>query len=198
MRQTFILAVVLLIVLSKGAVAGQHVYILIQGGMSSYGTLYFGSLGGGGGDQHWKTGPILGIGMRLKTSSSFSLDGTVEYSSHAYKPDEWEEVPVKGDPRNTIFEINVVARANLRIAETVWFSFLFGPGYWFQSIDEVTWQGQDTWKRPGQSASSVGFLLGVGFASEVARRWDLSIDGTLRCRTYVTPVLQLGLAYHLD
>jgi hypothetical protein len=198
MRRTFTLEIFLLAFLSVGIASAQKIYVVVQGGSSSYASLSFGSLGAGGGDHHWKLGPIVGAGVRLKTSSSFSLDGTVEYSSHPYKPDEWDKVPVKGDPRNTIVEINAVARPNLHLAETVWFSFVFGPGYWFQSIDEVTWEGQPTWKRPRQSASGVGFLLGMGFASEVARRWDLSLDGTLRCRAYVTPVLQLGLAYRIN
>jgi hypothetical protein len=199
MRRTFILQLALMLAfLSKGIASAPKLYLLLQGGRSSYGTVYIGNFGGGGGDQHWKPGPIVGVGVRWKTSGTFALDGVVEYSSHAYKPYEWDEVPVKGDPRNTIFEINAVARPSLRLGETIWASLAFGPGYWFQSIDEVTWEGHETWKRPGESASGVGFLLGLSVGVELARPLDLYLDGNLRCRKYVTPVVQLGLAYRID
>src|SRR4030042_2551369 len=68
----------------------QGVSLIAQAGRSSYGSLYIGPLGGGGGDQSWKPGPIIGIGVRVHTSEHFSVDAVVEYSTHQYDTQKWD------------------------------------------------------------------------------------------------------------
>jgi hypothetical protein len=196
MSRTFTLELVLLTILSTGLISAQEVYLLVQGGRSSYSSLYFGNLGGGGGDQHWKPGPILGVGVRLKTSGSFSVDGTVEYSSHPFYPDTWS-YPVKGDPRNKIFDLNAVARASFTLLRPVSGSFSFGAGYWHQTKDPIEYDSPYPGVPKGHTASGLGLVLGLGLAVELTDRFDVYLDGNLRGREYVTPVLQLGLAYRI-
>ncbi len=198
MRRTFALRIVLLMTFfsSTGILSAQEVWILVQGGRSSYGALYFASLGGGGGDQHWKPGPILGVGLRLKTSSSFSVDGTVEYSTHPFDPPSWG-YPVKGDPRNKIFDVSAIGRVNFTLVGPLAGSFSFGAGYWLQTKNPIEYDSPYPGTPRGHNDSGIGVLLGLGLGVELAERLNLYLDENIRGREYVTPVLQLGLAYRI-
>ncbi len=196
MKRTFILQLLLLTLLATGILSAQQVYLLLQGGLSSYGAVYVGNLGGGGGDQDWKPGPIVGVGVRLKTSNSFSVDGIVEYSTHPYGGGT-PSYPVKGDPRNRIVEANAVGRATFTILEPLSGSFSFGAGYWYQEKDPIEYNSPIWATAPGHTDSGIGALVGLGLGVQLAERFDLYLDGNLRARKYLTPVLQLGLAYRV-
>src|SRR5512140_1959543 len=88
-------------VVTQSSVWGRDILLVAKGGLSSYGSVYIGNLGGGGGDQNWNSGPIVGLGIRLRETDAFALEGMVEYSTHSYDPAEYEPPPIN-DPKNKI------------------------------------------------------------------------------------------------
>lgn len=196
MKRAITVGLFLLIFFLPKIAPAQQIYLLLQGGRSSYGDLYIGNAGGGGGDQYWKPGPIFGIGVRLKTSHSFSVDGTVEYSSHPFKPWPWDS-PINGDPRNSILDVNVVGRLSFGLVGPLSGGFSFGLGYWYQQKDPIEYEAPYARIAAGHTDSGVGIVLGFGLGFELAERLDLYFDGNIRGRRYVTPVLQLGLGYRI-
>ncbi len=171
----------------------QDLFILAKGGRSTYGSFYFGNLGGGGGDANWKTGPMIGAGIRLRTSDGFALDGMVEYSTHRHNGQDLSNPPLN-DPRNTVLEATALGRSSFTIIFPVNVAFLYGLGLSYQSRDEFVRALQPN-SVPADRNVTGAFILGLGVEVRTPRRFEFSIEGSLRCRQYVTPVALLGVAY---
>jgi hypothetical protein len=179
-------------------ILAQQVSLVLRGGLSSYGSVSIGNIGGGGGDHNWKTGPIVGTGIRIRTSEAFALEALVEYSTHQYQSEAWEEPPTN-DPRNRILDLNGVGRFGFVLFDPLRASIFGGIGLSYQDKDEViiaTAESQRT--APGRSAVDVGAILGIGLAVQLSSKLELSVDGSWRMRYYVTPVALLGIAYSLS
>lgn len=178
-------------------ILAQQVSLVLRAGLSSYGSATIGRFGGGGGDHNWKTGPIVGAGIRIRTSEGFALEALVEYSTHQYRSEAWEKPPTN-DPRNRILDLNGVGRFGFVLFDPLRASVFGGIGLSYQYNDEIIIGTADSQRiAPGRSAVDVGAVLGIGFAVQVSRKLELSLDGSWRMRYYVTPVALLGIAYTL-
>ena len=193
-----IVGVALLIgLLHQSAVFAQEVFVVGKGGLSSYGSAYFGNLAGSGGDQNWKSGPIVALGARMRTSEAFAFEGLVEYSTHRYAPREWENPP-SNNPKNSILEVTTTGRLSIGIFGGTYLDIIGGVGLSSQHKDErTTVQGNSVYTTPGRQAVDFGAILGTGLEVRVSRSIELSLEGSWRMRFYVTPVVQLGVAYAL-
>jgi hypothetical protein len=174
----------------------QTLFVVGKGGISSYGSVYIGNFGGGGGDQNWKPGPIVGLGMRVRTGDGFAVDGLVEYSIHSYATELSE--PIANDPKNSIFEFTATGRLSFGIVEAMYIDIIGGVGISSQHEDEVVTIYQNSqYTSPGKESVDFGAVLGVGVEARISKKIELLLEGSLRMRTYVTPVVQLGIAYAL-
>jgi len=186
------------IFLSHPLVSAQSIYFLAKGGVSSYGSVYIGNLGGGGGGDHnWKNGPIIGLGGRLRTSETFALDGAIEYSSHRYEVETWEIPPIN-NPTNSVLEVIAIGRSSFRVIGPVHFAFLYGLGLSYQYRDEFVRVAASSQHVKSSDSNVTGCII-LGTAMEVRAPGNLefTLEGCLRGRRYVTPVLELGVAYLL-
>jgi hypothetical protein len=167
--------------------SAQDVFVVAKAGRSSYGSLYVGPVGGGGGDTHWKSGPIISLGARLRTSEAFAADAMVEYSTHAYAAPTWEDPPI-GDPRNRLVDVTALGRSSFRFVGPSHFVFMYGLG--------VSFQRKDVPNSPVSSNDFTGcVILGLGVEVRAFGNLEFAIEGSLRIRRYVTPVAALGVAY---
>ncbi len=198
MKPIHALAFLLLLVacFPRGGTAAEHYSVLVQGGISSYNGA--GGFSPGMGDDRWKMGPLLNLGLRWTTSQRFSLAATVEYCTYAVKNPLDNRWVGPGNPTNTIFDVNLVARWQFWRLERLYASLPIGLGYWHQNVDPVESDAPYPWSRSGFTASGVGGVLGLGLGAELTRELELYLEGTYRIRTYTTPAAQLGLAYRLD
>lgn len=177
---------------------GQDLFVVGKGGISSYGSVFFNIAGPASGDQNWKSGPILGLGVRLRTSKSFALEGLVEYSTHPYKDTyDWDSPPLN-DPRNMVLDFSAVGRVSFHIIDVVYIGILGGPAVsWHQKDEVIKIFPSYRSVSPGRNAVDLGAVLGVALDARLSRRIEFSLEGTLRMRFYVTPVTQIGVAYAL-
>jgi hypothetical protein len=177
-------------------VTAQTILIVGKCGVSSYGTVYIGSVGGGGGDHNWKTGPIFGIGARIRTSDTFAAEGVVEYSFHRYDS-QWSG-QISNDPLNGILELTAIPRWSIGIYDVVYLDILGGLGISYQHLDgKVVTYGTSQYTGPHTDLVVLSGLLGIGLEVRVSKSIELSLEGSWRLRTYVTPVAQLVIAYAL-
>jgi hypothetical protein len=178
--------------------AGQSIFVLAKAGVSSYGAVYVGGLGGGGGGDHnWKTGPILSAGVRLRSSEGFALDGAIEYSTHRYDGNAWESVLIN-DPRNSVLEITTIGRSSFQIIRPVHFGFLYGLGVSYQHREAfVRSIGHSQTLKPSDTNVTGCIVLGTALEVRVPSNLEFTLEGCLRGRRYVTPSLELGVAYLL-
>ncbi len=181
--------------LTPQVLAAQELFVLAKGGRSTYGSFYFGNMGGGGGDTHWRTGPMIGAGIRLRTSDWFAVDGMVEYSTHRHDDQDGINTPLN-DPRNTVLEATALGRSSFTIISPLHFAFLYGLGLSYQHKDEFVRAFQPN-SVPADRNVTGAFILGLGLEVRTPPRFEFSIEGSLRCRQYVTPVALLGVAYSL-
>ncbi len=194
MQRTIIFTVILVTCVFCSQTSAQEVSLLASGGYSFYGSLYSSrDPASGGGSESWKAGPLLGLGVRLKATQTFFYGATVEYATHAYHSSE-----VEGNPTNTIFDVTAFGRATFHILGPISGAFSFGLSYWNQTVDKVVWPEPNPVTRPGQSASGLGFLLGLGLGTQVTDRIEVDLDANAHFRPYGTAVLQMGIAYRVD
>jgi hypothetical protein len=179
-------------------VVGQSLYLLAKGGVSSYGAVYIGGLGGGGGGDHaWKTGPIVGAGIRIRTSGGFAVDGAIEYSTHRYASPAYE-TPPSNNPTNSVLEATAIGRSSLQILEPVHFGFLYGLGLSYQHRQEFEWSSiQSQHIKPSDTNVTGCVILGIAIEVRAPHNLEFTLEGCLRGRRYVTPVLMFGVAYLL-
>ena len=177
---------------------GQSVLLEAKGGSSSSGTSGIGSLGGGGGgDRSWASGPIVGVGIRFRRSERVALEAMIEYSSHKRTQEEWQS-PLVNDPRLTRLELTGLVRWSWSLFRPTYFIVFLGPVLTFQKIDEVVVQTRVAqYTTSGKENMHLGLVFGIGLEGRVADRWELSVEGGLRIRSYVASTLQLGIAYTL-
>lgn len=164
----------------------QKVSFIAQAGVSSYGSGSIGGLGTGGGDNSWKTGPIMGIGTRVALTQAFSVGATIEYSTHRYDPGEFG---TNYDATNTVLYLNGIGQLRFGLFDPFDGSILGGIN--------LTYQDRDPTGTPGLTELDVGGLLGVGLTAGLSSHVEVFLEGSLRIRTYVTPVAQIGIAYAL-
>lgn len=187
----------LLDLLSLPLVFSQEMFVVGKGGLSWYGSAYIGNLGGSGGDQNWKSGPIMALGARIRMSDAIAFEGLVEYSTHRYAPREWESPPINS-PKNSILEVTTTGRVSFGIFDGSYLDIIGGVGISSQHKDErVTLYMNSRYTTPGRQAVDFGAVLGTGLEVRLSRTIELSLEGSWRMRFYVTPVVQLGFAYAL-
>lgn len=183
-------------ILCQQLASAQEVFIVGKGGISSYGAVQGFAVGGGGGDQSWKLGPIIGLGARIRTSDAFAIEGLFEYSTHRYAVKyEWEIPPIN-DPRNRILEFTTMGRLSFRLVDIVHFVFLGGVSISYHHKDDIV-PPNSQYITPGRRAVDVGGILGIGSEVRISKSIEISLEGSWRMRFYVTPVVQLGIAYGL-
>ncbi len=176
---------------------GQTVLLTLKGGLSSYGTFYLGNFGGGGGDHEWDTGPILSAGARLRSSELTAFDCLVEYSTHRRQVEIWNH-PETVALRNSIFESTAMARLSWGILGPVYMSFLGGLSLSWQFKDQVTLvTATSVLTGTNSEGPRLGLVIGTGLEVRTSSRLELSIEGALRGRYYITPTAQLSAAYLL-
>ena len=177
------------------AFQAQDLFAVAKGGISSYGSLYIGPLGGGGGDTHWKSGPIFSAGARLRTSDGFAVDGVVEYSTHHWD-NSW--LPPVNSPRNSILELSGIGRSSFRTIGPCHFCFLYGLGLSYQQKDELIREYNGTqYVTPKNHDLTASLILGVGLEVRVPAGLEISLEGNIRGRRYATPVAEFAIAYHI-
>lgn len=183
-------------ILCQQLASAQEVFIVGKGGLSSYGSVQGFAVGGGGGDQSWKLGPIIGLGVRIRTSDAFAIDGLIEYSTHRYAVKYDWEIPPINDPRNRILEFTTTGRLSFRIVDIVHVAFLGGVSISSHHKDDKVYPNTP-YITPGRRAVDVGGILGIASDVRVSKSIEISLEGSWRMRFYVTPVVQLGIAYGL-
>ena len=175
----------------------QGLRLLGQIGRSSYGSMAIGGLGtGGGSDQEWKVGTIVGLGVRFQTSHNPTFDGIIEYSIHSFQSVSGGAEPTN-DPKNKIVEFAILARFNIDIAGPVRLSLFPGISPYYQLKDDRVYSNP-AYNSKGESRFGVGGVVGAGFSVECSSVVDLYLDGSLRMRSYITPVIELGIALRID
>jgi opacity protein-like surface antigen len=175
----------------------QSIAVVAKAGISSYGAVNIGSFGGDGGDTHWKKGPIVSLGARLRTSDRFAVDAAVEYSWHRYDPGMWD-IPVVNDPKNRILDLVAAARLSFPIFNLFDINIIGGPELSYQNKDGLV-QVYGSYRNvgTGRKAIDLGAALGIGVEVELSKMVEVWLEGSWRMRFYVTPVAQLGVAYTL-
>ncbi len=192
-----ILAVVSsLVIWFSPSLFAQTLFVVGKVGKSSYGSAYIGNVGGGGGDQNWNPGPIVGLGMRVRTSDGFAVEGLVEYSIHTFANEfNW---PIGNDPKNSIIELTATGHISFGIVGPVYFDLVGGIGVFSQHEDGIAFIYQNSqWTAPGKDIVNVGVVLGTGLEVRASKSIEFAIEANLRMRTYVTPVVQVGAAFAL-
>jgi hypothetical protein len=125
------------------------------------------------------------------------LEGIIEYSSHKRTQEEWQS-PLVNNPRMTRLELTSLVRWSWRLFCPTYFILFLGPVLTFQKIDEIVVQGSVAqYTTSGKENMHLGLVFGLGLEGRVADRWELSVEGGLRIRSYVASTLQLGVAYTL-
>jgi hypothetical protein len=187
--------VAIVVILSHHPAEARELFAVAKAGVSSYGSLYFGPLGGGGGDTHWKSGPIVSVGVRLRASDGFAIDGLVEYSTHRWY---WMWDPITNNPTNTVVDFCAMGRSAFRIIGPCYFSFLYGLGLSYQIKEEFVrvYDGK-TYATPSNHDLTGCLILGVALEIRAPSGVEISLEGNLHGRRYVTPVVELGIAYSL-
>ena len=176
--------------------SGTPVFVVAKGGISSYGALYFGPLGGGdGGDWDWHTGPYMSVGVRIRPTEGFAADALVEYSTHRYDG-QYHTVNAYSNSWNSVLDFTANLRLSLRLFDPVHIVFIGGGGLTFRHADEIvgtSWGSR--YFKPATSDSRTVLVLGLGLEGRFAKTWEFSVEGGIRGREYATPVAQFGLAY---
>jgi len=158
----------------------------VQAGVSTYGSASIGGFGTGGGDNSWKTGPVVGLGARMTLSQAISVGAAIEYSTHQYDPGEFG---TDYDATNTLFYLNGIGQIRFGLFEPLYGSILGGVG--------LEYQDRDPTGTPGKTELGMGGLLGIGLTAGLSRHLEMFLEGSIRFRTYATPVAQIGIAYAL-
>ena len=170
-------------------------FILANAGQSSYGSLYLGILPGGGADREWRSGPIVGAGIRVRKSESFAVDALLAYSTHRPRNGQWENL-LPSNPRNTLLDLTVLGRSSLRIVGPVHCAFLYGLGLSYQHKDGLG-LAEPGGIVPASNALTGVVHLGAGLDFRAPSSVEFSIEGSLLCRQYITPIIVFGMAYLL-
>jgi hypothetical protein len=193
-----ILLVLCMVLTSPATLMSQSVILEAKGGMSSSGTVGIGNFGGGGGgDNSWDSGPIIGLGVRLRKTERVALEAVFEYSSHKRLQQEWQN-PLVNDPRLTRLELSALARWSWSLFRPTYFMLFLGPVLTYQKIDQIVTQGNSMqFTTPGTNNLHLGLVFGLGLGGQVADRWELWVDAGLRVRSYAAGTIQLGVAYAL-
>ena len=173
----------------------RDLFILTKAGESSYGSLYLGILPGDGRDTDWRTGLIICTGIRVRTSTSFAVEALVEYSTHRPRNNDWANFS-SNNPRNTLVDLAVIGRSSLQIVEPVHCAFLYGLGLSYQHKDGFG-LAEPGGSVPATNAMTGIAIVGVGLEVRTPSRVEFSLEGSLHCRQYVTPVAIVGIAYLL-
>lgn len=183
--------------LGASGLQAQRYAVVAKGGYIDYAGACIGSLGGGGCDRNWERGPIIGLGMRLRTSESFAIEGILDYSWHGYARKEWETSLVN-DPWNRIVELNTIARLSIGLYQQVYLDLLGGIGLSYQDKDDLVHAYPErVYTTAGVQSFHVSGVLGLALEGRVADRIEVSLEGTWQMRTYISPAVQLGIAYVL-
>jgi hypothetical protein len=192
------LIVLLAILTCHELLSGQTVLLVAKGGSSSNGTVGWGSVGGGGGgDGSWDSGPMFGLGARVRRNERIAFEGMLEYSSHARIRRE-HDAPLVNAPRLTRFDLIAMARWSWGLFRPMYFILLLGPVLTYQKVDDVVVRYDSSqYTTPGTRGIHLGLLLGIGFEGRVADRWEISVEGGLKMRSYIAATAQLGVAYVL-
>lgn len=149
-------------------------------------------------EYYWKTAPILGYGVRMRTSKAFAIEGILDYAVHTYSPPTWQ-LPLFDDPLNRILEFNLIARLSILLYEPLYFDFFVGLGIAHQDVDGIIRAANgyadsiDGYQRTGTSR-----IFGVAFEARISERYELSIEGSFHLRYHLYPVAQLSLSYALE
>ena len=184
------------ILCASSITCAQTVLLVAKGGISSYGSLYIGNFGGGGGEHGWKPGPIVSVGARLRVTETLAIEGVIEYSTHHLKR-LWED-GIVNDPQNSILEISAIGRASWGLFGATYIGMVGGLSLSSQTKDAVVIQSVNSqYTTPEVKRTHVSVVLGANIEFRVLDQWEFSLEGSLRGRTYVTPVVQLGCAYVL-
>ncbi|MCB2205101.1 hypothetical protein KQI65_10155 [bacterium] len=198
-RYSIVLALGLLLgMLPVSSLQAQSYAVVVKGGYSDYGEACIGGIGGGGCEWNWERGPILGIGIRRRTSESFAVEAVLDYSWHRYRGGEWE-MNLVNEPWNRILELNAIARYSIALYRPVYFNLLGGMGLSYQDKDDLVreYDGQ-VYTTAGVESFHVSGVLGFALEGRVADRIELSLEGTWHMRYYISPTVQLGIAYVID
>ncbi len=190
----FICLLVTLIFAPRHLVA-HDLFILAKAGQSSYGSLYLGIVPGGAADKEWRSGPIISAGIRVRESDSFAVDALLEYSTHQPRNSEWDNL-LPSKPRNTLIDLTVLGRSSLRIVGPVHCAFLYGLGLSYQHKDGLG-LAEPGGNVPASNALTGVINLGTALDVRAPSSVEFSIEGSLLCRQYITPVIVFGVAYLL-
>ena len=186
-----------LIILSVHSSSAQGLRLCGHFGFSSYGAVALGGLGtGGGSDQEWKRGWIVGIGVQVPQSEHFSLNGLLEFSSHEFQSTSGSPIPVN-DPRNSILELSWIGKFRISIVDPVALSLFPGISVYYQHKDERVYSNPGIHSQE-ESRFGVAGVIGAGLSLRCSEKVDVYVDGSWRMRAYVTPVVVLGIAYDIN